>query len=88
MRRREFIALLGSAATQPLAARAQAHRRLGILTPARANSRGLLLDAFGPALQERGWNEGQNVSFEHRAGADNVDALTKLAAELVQFALM
>jgi putative tryptophan/tyrosine transport system substrate-binding protein len=85
LRRRDFIMASGATVAWSLAARAQASRRLGILAPAGTQrSRDLLLDTFGQALQEHGWNEGQNVLFEYRSAEGNVDALTKLAAELVQ----
>jgi putative ABC transport system substrate-binding protein len=78
--------LLSSALAWPLAARAQSGRRLGILTLAGAQSVKVygLFDAFSQALKEHGWVEGQNVSFEYRYGDGKVDALAKLAAELVQ----
>ena len=87
MRRREFITLLGSAsAVWPLAAHAQTSRRLGILalqSPQSAEARGFF-EAFSQGLKEHGWIEGQNVSVEYRFAEGRVDALTKLAAELVQ----
>ena len=87
MIRREFLRLLsGAAAVWPLAGRAQTSRRLGILTLAGAQSaraRGLF-DVFSQALKEHGWIEGQNVSFEYRFGEGKVDALAKLAEELVE----
>jgi putative tryptophan/tyrosine transport system substrate-binding protein len=55
MRRREFISLLGSTATWPLAAHAQ-HGTL----PAIA--------AFRSGLAETGYTEGQNVAIEYRWG--------------------
>jgi putative tryptophan/tyrosine transport system substrate-binding protein len=92
MRRREFIALIGSAAASaPLAARAQQStstiRRVGILLPesaATAEARGLL-EALG--LNEMGWVEGQNIAFEYRSADGKEDALPKITAELVQLRL-
>jgi putative tryptophan/tyrosine transport system substrate-binding protein len=94
MRRREFITLLGGAATVwPLAALAQqpasGRRRLGILfgTSARAAQAHGLLDAIVQGLKERGWIEGQNFTFEYRFANGKEDVLPKLAAELVQSGL-
>ena len=74
MRRREFITLLGGAATWPLAARAQQGervRRIGVLMnlgsdDAEGQARNA---AFLQGLQELGWTVGQNVRVEYRWGA-------------------
>ena len=66
MRRREVIALLGGAATWPLAARAQQReqmRRIGVLMnlgsdDAEGQARNA---AFLQGLQELGWTAGRNV---------------------------
>jgi putative ABC transport system substrate-binding protein len=64
MRRREFITLLGSAATWPLAARAQrpAMTRVGIVTiqPRTAS----MYAAFDQRLRELGYAEGQNLVLD------------------------
>src|SRR5262252_7205308 len=72
MRRREFIALLGSSAAWPLAVRAQQPastvRRIGFLLPGGPRTtvvRGQL-EAFHQGLKEYGWIEGQNISVEYR----------------------
>jgi ABC-type uncharacterized transport system substrate-binding protein len=88
MRRREFIALLGSAAAWPLAARAQQAdrvRRIGVLTgitgdDPEAKPR---IAAFLQELQRLGWTEGRNVQIEIREGTGNVEVARKNAAELV-----
>ena len=86
MRRREFIVGLASAAAWPLSARTQpASRRyrIGVLdTSARqinANFR-----VFERALRERGYVEGQNLSFEYRSADGRNESFPALAAELVQ----
>jgi putative ABC transport system substrate-binding protein len=91
MRRREFISFIGRvAATWPLAARAQQPermRRIGILTAiagADAQTK-IRISAFLDELQRLGWTEGRNVHIESRAGAGNVAATRKFAAELAAF---
>ena len=71
--RREFITLLGGAATWPLAARAQqpaGMRRIGVLTAfadndaeAQAN-----ITAFRQTLEKVGWIEGRNLAIDYRWG--------------------
>jgi putative tryptophan/tyrosine transport system substrate-binding protein len=92
MRRREFIAMLGGAATAwPLTARAQQTdrvRRIGVLMSASANDPDALaqISAFAQGLQERGWTIGGNVRVEYRWGAGDLDRFRKYAAELVSLA--
>jgi putative ABC transport system substrate-binding protein len=65
MRRREFIAALGSAAAWPVVARAQQGRkvfRLGILTVAPERN----LDRLFQGLRDLGYVEGQNLIVERR----------------------
>jgi putative tryptophan/tyrosine transport system substrate-binding protein len=89
MRRREFIAGLGSAAAWPLAARAQQParmRRIGVLVSGLApddpewQTRGT---AFVQGLQERGWTDGRNVQIDFRFGLGDPERRRKYAAELV-----
>src|SRR5262245_5939021 len=85
MKRREFITLLSSAATWPLAARAQQPAKpvvgyLGAETPERF---GIRLSAFHQGLSERGYDEGRNVVSEYRWANGQYDRLAELAAELV-----
>src|SRR6516225_5111730 len=67
MRRRHFIATLGSAAAWPVVAWAQQTGRvwrvavIGAVSPPPA-----YLGAFREALQERGWTEGKNLSIDVR----------------------
>jgi putative ABC transport system substrate-binding protein len=87
MKRREFITLLGGAATLPLAARAQQRdriRRIGVLMGLVANdpeaqSR---VAAFENGLRELGWVNGRNLAIEYRwAGDENVrDHVAELLA--------
>jgi ABC-type uncharacterized transport system substrate-binding protein len=89
MRRREFIAALGSAAaTWPLAARAQqpAGRvyRVGFLaTPSREQAPHLI-KAFEEGLRSLGYRIGDNVAIEYRFANGELERLPALAAELVR----
>jgi putative tryptophan/tyrosine transport system substrate-binding protein len=92
MRRREFITLIGGAAAAwPLAARAQQQegmRRIGMLTGIRGEDTQTKarIAAFLQELQKLGWTEGRNVRMDIRAGAGNLAATRKYAAELVALA--
>jgi len=86
MRRREFIAGLGVAATWPLAARAQqaAMPVVGILGSTSADGYPMQAAAVVRGLADTGYIEGRNVSIEWRWAQDQYDRLPMLAAELVQ----
>jgi putative tryptophan/tyrosine transport system substrate-binding protein len=87
VRRREFIAGLGSAAALPLVAGAQRSdqvRRIGVLMPyaendAESNRR---FSTFTKALVDLGWTEGHNVRVDLRSGI-GTDRMRGLAHELV-----
>jgi putative tryptophan/tyrosine transport system substrate-binding protein len=92
MRRRDFIAGLGGAATAwPLAARAQRPdrmRRIGVLSSFAANdpeARARLV-AFAQALQKLGWTDGRNVRIDIRSSGGDADSIRRDAAELVALA--
>ena len=86
MRRRDFIALLSSAAaTWPLAARAQQServRRIGVLTPTSSDNPGqhARIEAFRNALEALGWSVGRNLQVDVRWAAGDVDLLRLVAA--------
>jgi putative tryptophan/tyrosine transport system substrate-binding protein len=86
MRRREFIAGLGSAAAWPLAAQAQRQSRMpliGVLWINR-NERFPLWAAFAPGLADAGFILGENVTMEIRAADLQNTRLPALADDLVQ----
>jgi len=91
MRRREFIRLLGGAATWPLVARAQQPellRRIGVLMNRAADDPEgqARLAAFQQGLQQLGWSDSRNVRIDTRWGEDDVDRERSYAAELVALA--
>jgi putative tryptophan/tyrosine transport system substrate-binding protein len=90
MRRREFLAVLGSAAAWPLAARGQGERirRIGVLMSASADDPEdqARLGAFLQGLQEFGWAVGRNVRIETRWFGGNTADARKYGAELIALA--
>jgi len=86
MRRREFIAGLGSAAVWPLAARAQQRALpvVGFVAPGGEPANvGLVVAAFRQGLGETGYVEGQNVTVEYRSYTAGGDVLTELVRRRV-----
>lgn len=85
LRRREFLALTGSAVAWPVVARAQ--RKLPVIgwfNTHSAQAHGAELMAFRRGLAESGYVEGQNVTIEYRWADDHFDQLPALAADLVE----
>jgi putative tryptophan/tyrosine transport system substrate-binding protein len=84
MKRRDFIALLGSAAAWPHPARAQqAVPVVGFLS---SGSPGIFVDlvsAFRAGLDDGGFTEGKTVTVDYRWADGFNDRLTALARELV-----
>jgi putative ABC transport system substrate-binding protein len=86
MRRREFIAGLGStAAAWPLAARAQQPRLpvVGSLVGVSAARWAEPMAGFHRGLSETGYVEGRNVAVEYRWADDHFDRLPAMAGDLV-----
>jgi putative ABC transport system substrate-binding protein len=87
MRRRQFIALLGSTAfAWPFAADAQqpALPVVGFLHSASAEPNASLVKAFRKGLFDAGWVDGQNVTIEFRWAEGQDARLPELAADLVR----
>jgi len=90
MRRREFITLLGGAATWPRATRAQQPervRRIGVIGVLAEDDPETIARraAFEQALQALGWTAERNVRIGYRWAAIDPARTPKLAAELAAF---
>ena len=89
MKRREFIAVLGTAAAWPLAARAEPDRmrRIGVLIATMdGQEMRARLAAFQQALQQLGWTDGRNLRIDYRWAEGNADQSRKYATELAALA--
>jgi putative ABC transport system substrate-binding protein len=84
MRRREFIAGLGSAAAWGLTARAQqaAMPVIGYLSPSTPETYVNFAAAFRAGLSETGFVEARNVAIEYRFALNDYGRLQDLAADL------
>ena len=84
IRRREFITLLGGAATWPLAAHAQQAeqvRQIGVLMGMADDREGQArVTALKQGLQELGWTEGRNIQIETRFGGADAGRIRAHAA--------
>src|SRR6516165_12802571 len=87
MRRREFVTLLGGAATAwPLAARAQQVTMpvIGFLDSRPLDAITDRLRGFRDGLKDTGYVEGENVSIVYRLAENQDNRLPELAADLVR----
>jgi len=86
--RREFITLLGgTAATWPLAARAQQPGKLptiGFSDASMPSTERQWVAAFVQRLGELGWIEGRNIAIEHRWAEGRAERAAEIAAEFVR----
>ena len=85
LKRRELIALFGSAVAWPLAARAQqtAMPVIGFLSSRSPGESARVVAGFRQGLKETGYAEGRNVHIAFRWAEGRYDPLPTLAAELV-----
>ena len=87
MRRREFIAGLGSAAAWPVLAHAQQGdpiRRIGVLITGDENDpqAKARISAFTQALAELGWTDGRNVRMDLHWDGGDINRIRAFAQEL------
>jgi putative ABC transport system substrate-binding protein len=93
MRRREFIALFGSAAVAVPFAAARAQdavriRKVGVLMNVLSDDQEgqARVKAFGQALKRHGWVEGENLRTETRWTGDDAERCERYAKELLRLA--
>jgi putative tryptophan/tyrosine transport system substrate-binding protein len=91
MKRRTFIAGLGSVAAWPVVTRAQQPkriRRMGMLTALAADDQETQTRnaIFLRALQELGWSVGRDIRIDYRWGPGNAELYRRHAADLVALA--
>ncbi len=86
MRRREFLGLVGSAATWPTLTHADQPVLpvIGFLSSRTPSQAEYLVAAVREGLKEVGYIEGQNVATEYRYAEGHYDRLLALAADLVR----
>ena len=89
MKRREFIAGLGSAAAWPFCARAQQPNRLqrvGVLMPySEGDPEGQArVEVLRETLEKLGWTVGRNLAIEYRWGIGDFERTGAAAADLVR----
>ena len=85
MRRREFIALLGGAAAEPLTVRAQQLKpRIGLVSVGADPSNPVLFLPFLQQMRDLGYTDGYNIVFEKRFAGGHDDLINGFVADLVQ----
>lgn len=83
MRRRDFIALLGSTAVLP-SAHAQQVRTIGLLGSGSEAAQQEWTAAFVRRMAQLGWTEGGNLKIEYRWADGRNERFAEIAAELVK----
>jgi putative tryptophan/tyrosine transport system substrate-binding protein len=86
MKRRELLALLGSAPASSRSVRAQQRAMpvIGFLGSTSPGPYAPFVAAFRQGLSETGWVEGKNLAIEYRWAEGRYDRLPALAADLVE----
>src|SRR3954454_12289951 len=86
MKRREFITLLGCAATCPLAARAQqpaAAPRVGLLSIGALPERPVVWSPFFERMRELGYEDGQSVAYVRGFAAGRAELIETMVREVI-----
>jgi putative ABC transport system substrate-binding protein len=89
MRRRQFLALVGSLAIgcpgAVVAQQSNRVRRIGVLMPLKAGDALAQRRAkiFSQALQDLGWTDGQNTRIDYRWAGGDIEQIQSFAKELV-----
>jgi putative ABC transport system substrate-binding protein len=85
MRRREFIAFLGSAAAWPLFARGQqpATPTIGFLSSVSQAQTSHMVAAFQRGLRQTGYVDGRNITIDYWFADGHYDQLPTMAAEMI-----
>lgn len=86
MKRRQFIAAIGGAATWPIAVRAQQMRRIGVLlvTSEDDPESQARIAVFENGLSKLGWSVGRNVRIDYRWYQGETERARAAAAELLK----
>src|SRR5262245_55114390 len=87
MKRREFITLVGGAATWPLAVRAQQSPKvpiIGFLGTTTASAQAPRVTAFAQRLRQLGWSDGQTVVIEYRWAEGRYERFVEIVAEFIR----
>jgi putative tryptophan/tyrosine transport system substrate-binding protein len=87
LKRRQFITLLGGAATWPITALAQEAaklRMIGYMGSTTPSAQTPWTTPFLRRLRELGWIEGRTLAIEYRWGEGRNDRFAEIAAEFVQ----